>query len=320
MFGIELGDCTAAREARPSELPLNAPPPLDELHSAVAANEPCVKDAGEAAAKALKAKAALMFKEKDFEQALAHCDEAIAIQPLEATHRANRSLALLRLGRPAAAAAAAEDAIACRPLWAKAHFRLGHALRARAAASAGMKTAKSAVAAEAAELADLRLALRALDQAAALQQADHEENLPSATADAATRKVRVEVAIAVKRLEGRMMAHETAQQAGAAKAKEDPEEVDAKRGQQELQQQEQREYGEERQRVEAGAKATREAAKAKRATKATAAGIEAEGKAAEDRRAAAALLGEAKAYGDFKAAEAKDTKAEANASCDQTLQ
>ena len=87
-------------------------------------------------AKKLKERAASMFKQKNFSRALEFCDAAIRLQPLDATHRANRSLALLRLERYGDAAAAAEDAIVRNPSWAKGHFRLGSALQARAAAAA----------------------------------------------------------------------------------------------------------------------------------------------------------------------------------------
>jgi tetratricopeptide (TPR) repeat protein len=157
-----------------------------------------------AKAQELKDRAADMFKAKKFAAALKFCDEAIALQPREATHRANRSLALLRLGRPADAAAAAEDAAACRPAWAKAHYRLGVALQAKAAAAAAAAAASASPAEERQDmrrLQDLRLAARALARAAELQETDLFENPPNEAANAATRKVIADVTVAIRQLE-----------------------------------------------------------------------------------------------------------------------
>lgn len=75
----------------------------------------------------LKERAAAAFKANDFAAALSLCDRAIALEPREATHHANRSLALLRLGDTGDSVAAAEAAVALNPAWGKAHFRLGMA-------------------------------------------------------------------------------------------------------------------------------------------------------------------------------------------------
>ena len=82
------------------------------------------------AAEKCKERAAAMFTAKEFAAALALCDEAVALEPNEATHRANRSLAHLRLGDCAKAAEDAQAAVGLRPEWGRARYRLGCALQA----------------------------------------------------------------------------------------------------------------------------------------------------------------------------------------------
>ena len=67
----------------------------------------------------LKAEAGANLKAKNFNGALKCCDKAIALQPDEATHWGNRSLALLRLGRSREACRAAVEAVARDATWAK---------------------------------------------------------------------------------------------------------------------------------------------------------------------------------------------------------
>jgi len=79
---------------------------------------------------AVKAKATLCFTAKDFSGALNHCDRCVALEPDEATHYANRSLAKLRLGDARGAEADARHSVSLRPGWGRAHYRLGCALAA----------------------------------------------------------------------------------------------------------------------------------------------------------------------------------------------
>jgi tetratricopeptide (TPR) repeat protein len=58
--------------------------------------------------------------------------QAVSMEPFEATHLANRSLAHLRLRNLGAALADAKAAVELSPKWGKAHFRLGCALRSNA--------------------------------------------------------------------------------------------------------------------------------------------------------------------------------------------
>ena len=81
-----------------------------------------------AEALALKEQAAAMFSARDFGRALSLCDGCVALEPGQATHYANRSLAKLRLGDPSGAAADARAAVRLRPGWGRAHYRLGCAL------------------------------------------------------------------------------------------------------------------------------------------------------------------------------------------------
>ena len=83
-----------------------------------------------AEAKAAKELAAACLAAKDFAGALSLCDRCVALQPGEATHYANRSLAHLRLGQSREAADDAAAAVRLRPDWGRAHFRLGAALAA----------------------------------------------------------------------------------------------------------------------------------------------------------------------------------------------
>jgi hypothetical protein len=85
--------------------------------------------------KTLKERAAAAFKACDYREALHLCDQTVVLEPYEAIHLANRSLAHLRLATPLDLTAAVSDAQAAvdlKPDWGKAHFRLGCALLAKA--------------------------------------------------------------------------------------------------------------------------------------------------------------------------------------------
>jgi len=85
-----------------------------------------------AAAKALEAKkqATAAFKAHDFDTALRLCNLAVELEPEEATHLSNRSLAHLRRGSFTEAQADAAAAVALKPTWGRAHYRLGAAHQA----------------------------------------------------------------------------------------------------------------------------------------------------------------------------------------------
>lgn len=76
----------------------------------------------------LKQESSERFKAGDFMSALKLCDEAIEIEPKEATHYGNRSLALLRLGRVKEAVTDGGKAVSLAPTWSRGHYRLGMAL------------------------------------------------------------------------------------------------------------------------------------------------------------------------------------------------
>ena len=148
----------------------------------------------------LKAEAGANLKAKNFNGALKCCDKAIALQPDEATHWGNRSLALLRLGRSREACRAAEEAVARDATWAKGHYRLGMARKALAEeddAVALEKTEQEHVGGEVPSVTTLKLALSSLSRALELQEADDGQGV-NAIAVAATQKARNEVASALK--------------------------------------------------------------------------------------------------------------------------
>jgi tetratricopeptide (TPR) repeat protein len=84
-------------------------------------------------ATALEAKehATAAFKAHNYEAALALCSRAVELEPEDAAHYSNRSLAHLRLGSFNKAQTDAAAAVALKPAWGRAHYRLGAARRAR---------------------------------------------------------------------------------------------------------------------------------------------------------------------------------------------
>jgi tetratricopeptide (TPR) repeat protein len=89
--------------------------------------------AGEDSAAVLRARANVLLVEGRTAEALALYDEGLAANPFSHTLHSNRCHALIELGRPADAVAAAAICAALHPNWAKGAFRLGTALEAAGA-------------------------------------------------------------------------------------------------------------------------------------------------------------------------------------------
>ena len=100
-----------------------------------------------AAAKALEAKkqATAAFKAHNYEAARALCSRAVELEPEEATHFSNRSLAHLRLGSFNEAQTDAAAAVALKPAWGRAHYRLGSAYQALENWSSAVRSFAAAV-------------------------------------------------------------------------------------------------------------------------------------------------------------------------------
>ena len=128
------------------------------------------ENGGADTAAAAKARGTARLQAGEFEAAVAEYRRAIEIGAntveLSAALHSNLSLALLRCGKPAEAAAAAEACVAERPSWHKAHYRLGDA-RFEARDYAGARAAYAAALELAEGDAEVAAALKLADEAAA---------------------------------------------------------------------------------------------------------------------------------------------------------
>ena len=125
------------------------------------------ENGGAYSAAAAKARGTRHLQAGDFEAAAAEYRRALELGGGDAAAlHSNLSLALLRCGKPAEAAAAAEACVAERPSWHKAHYRLGDA-KFEARDYAGARAAYAAALELAEGDAEVAAALKLADEAAA---------------------------------------------------------------------------------------------------------------------------------------------------------
>ena len=125
------------------------------------------ENGGADSAAAAKARGTRHLQAGDFEAAAAEYRRALELGGGDAAAlHSNLSLALLRCGKPAEAAAAAEACVAEKPSWHKAHYRLGDA-RFEARDYAGARAAYAAALELAEGDAEVAAALKLADEAAA---------------------------------------------------------------------------------------------------------------------------------------------------------
>eukprot|EP00908_Phaeocystis_cordata_P010581 Transcript_21437.p2 GENE.Transcript_21437~~Transcript_21437.p2 ORF type:complete len:483 (-),score=148.52 Transcript_21437:993-2441(-) len=122
----------AARQP-PAPAPAKAPAPANAAKPSDAPSDPA---AAAAAADEVKARGTAAFKAGDYKKAAELYYEASRTAPECHTHFSNLALALLKLGQPQHAATAAQRCTELAPTFAKGHYRLGQALRARGDADA----------------------------------------------------------------------------------------------------------------------------------------------------------------------------------------
>ena len=124
------------------------------------------ENGGADSAAAAKARGTVRLQAGEFEAAAAEYRRALELGGDAAALHSNLSLALLRCGKPAEAAAAAEACVAEKPSWHKAHYRLGDA-RFEARDYAGARAAYAAALELAEGDAEVAAALKLADEAAA---------------------------------------------------------------------------------------------------------------------------------------------------------